>query len=102
VFELILSNTVNSDGHKAATELSHNQIAAATGLSRRTVTRSIERLKKVNVIETAMHEDWYLGRPNRIAITSPLLVPLEDRPIVTIDRKSRKRDNRLQVVAKKR
>jgi ribosomal protein L11 methylase PrmA len=102
VFELILSNTVYSDAHKATAELSHNQIAAAAKLSRRTVTRSIERLKEVKVIETAMHEDWYRGRANRIAIVPSLLVPLEGRPIVTSARRSRDRDNRLQLVAKGR
>jgi CRP-like cAMP-binding protein len=61
VFEFILSQTVNADGHKAAAELSHNQIAAATGLSRRTVIRSIERLEKAALIETMKHKEWHRG-----------------------------------------
>jgi len=97
VFELILSKTVNSESHIATAELSHNQIAAATKLSRRTVTRCIERLKEAKIIETAMHKDWYRGRANRIAIAPSLLVPLEGRPIVTVERKRRHRDNRLRL-----
>jgi hypothetical protein len=77
VFEFILSTTVDADGHKAAAELSHNQIAAATGLSRRTVIRSIERLEKAALIETMKHKEWHRGNANRIAVASSFLVPLE-------------------------
>jgi SAM-dependent methyltransferase len=37
IFELIVSNTVTSDERKAAAALSHNHIAAATGISRSTI-----------------------------------------------------------------
>jgi DNA modification methylase len=78
VFEFILLKTVNGDGQRASAELSHNQIAAATTLSRRTVIRSIERLERVGMIETAKHEQWHMGNANRIAVAPSLLVPVGD------------------------
>ena len=77
VFEYVLSQTVISSERKAAAELSHNQIAAATKLSRRTVIRSVERLEKAALIETVKHEEWHRGNANRIAVASSLLVALE-------------------------
>jgi len=97
VFEFVLSMTVNSSDRTAAAELSHNQIAAATKLSRRTVTRSIDRLKEAKLIETAMHQEWRRGHPNRITLVSSLLVPLEVAPIVTNDRKRRVADNTVRL-----
>lgn len=77
VFEYILSRTVNSAERSCSAEISHNQIAAATKLSRRTVIRGIDRLKDTELIETTKDKEWHRGRPNRIAVSSALLVPLE-------------------------
>ena len=77
VFEFVLSKTVNADGHKAAAELSHNQIATATKLSRRTAIRCVEHLEKAGLIETAKHKEWFRRNANRIAVAGSLLVPLE-------------------------
>ena len=76
-FEYVLSQTVISSERNAAAELSHNQIAAATKLSRRTVIRSIERLEKAELIQTVRHEEWHRGNDNQIAVATSLLVPLE-------------------------
>jgi DNA modification methylase len=97
VFEFVLSHTVNADGHKAAAELSHNQIAAATRLSRRTVIRSVERLEKAALIETEKHEQWHRGNANRIAVASLLLVPMEIEASATSDGKDRDRGTRLRL-----
>ena len=97
VFEFILSQTVNSDGQKAAAELSHNQIAAATKLSRRTVIRSVERLEKAGLIETQKHEQWHRGNANRIALASSLLVALENDPSATSGGNGRDRGTRLRL-----
>jgi DNA modification methylase len=77
VFEYVLSQTVISSERKPTAELSHNQIAAATNLSRRTVIRSIERLEKAALIETVKHEEWHRGNANQIAVATSLLIPLE-------------------------
>jgi site-specific DNA-methyltransferase (adenine-specific)/site-specific DNA-methyltransferase (cytosine-N4-specific) len=95
VFELILSKTVNADGQTAAAELSHNDIAAATKLSRRTVIRSIERLEKAGFIGTVKHEEWHRGNANRIAIASSLLVALEVGASATPGGNGRSRGTRL-------
>ena len=97
VFEFVLSHTVNADGHRAAAELSHNQIAAATKLSRRTVIRSIERLEKAELIETVKHEEWHRGHANRIAVASSLLVPLEIGASDNSGGKGRVRGTRLRL-----
>jgi ribosomal protein L11 methylase PrmA len=76
VFELILSMTVNSLDRKAAIELSHNQIVAATGISRSTVIRSIKRLADLRLIETVKDAEWHRGRSNRVGIAASLLVPI--------------------------
>ena len=76
VFELILSMTVNSLDRKAAIELSHNQIVAATGISRSTVIRSIKRLADLKLIETVKDAEWHRGRSNRVAIAASWLVPI--------------------------
>jgi hypothetical protein len=76
VFEFILSKTVNADGHIAAAELSHNQIVAATGISRSTVIRSIKRLADLKLIETVKDAEWHRGRSNRVAIAASWLVPI--------------------------
>ena len=76
VFEFILSKTVNADGHIAAIEISHNQIVAATGISRSTVIRSIKRLADMKLIETLKDADWHRGRSNRVRIAASLLVPI--------------------------
>jgi SAM-dependent methyltransferase len=83
IFEFVLSMTVNSSDRTAAAELSHNQIASVTKLSRRTVIRSIERQEKAGLIETVKHEEWHRGNANRIALSSSLLVPLELLPSAT-------------------
>jgi DNA modification methylase len=95
VFEYILSNTVASGERKSAAELSHNQIAAATKLSRRTVIRSIGRLEEAELIETVKHEDWHRGNANRIAIASSLLVALEVGSSATSGGNGRDRGTRL-------
>ena len=95
VFEFILSMTVRSDERKAAAELSHNHIAAATKLSRRTVIRSVERLEKAGLIETQKHEQWHRGNANRIAVASSLLVALETDPSATHGGNGRGRGTRL-------
>ena len=76
VFEFILSKTMNADGHIAAAELSHNQIVAATGISRSTVIRSIKRLADLKLIETVKDAEWHRGRSNRVAIAASWLVPI--------------------------
>ena len=76
VFELILSMTVNSLDRKAAIELSHNQIVAATGISRSTVIRSIKRLEDLKLIDTVKDAEWHRGRSNRVGIAASLLVPI--------------------------
>ena len=83
VFEVILARTVNAAERRAAASISHNQIAAATKLSRRTVIRSIERLESAMLLETEKHEEWNRGNPNRISIAESLLVPVEVHPSVT-------------------
>jgi ribosomal protein L11 methylase PrmA len=75
VFELILSMTVNSSDRKAAIEMSHNQIVAATGISRSTVIRSIKRLADLKLIDTVKDEEWHRGHSNRVGIAASLLVP---------------------------
>ncbi len=77
VFECILTKTVDADAHNAAAAISHNKIAAATKLSRRTVIRSVGRLEKAGLIETSKHEHWFRRNANRIAVVASLLVPLE-------------------------
>jgi site-specific DNA-methyltransferase (adenine-specific)/site-specific DNA-methyltransferase (cytosine-N4-specific) len=94
VFELILSMTVNSSDRKAAIELSHNQIVAATKLSRRTVIRSIGRLEEAGFIETVKHQQWHRGNANRIAVAGSLLVPLETGASATPGRNERNRGTR--------
>jgi len=79
VFELILSRTVNSSDRKAAAQISYSEIATATYLSRRTVLRSIKRLTDVRLIETMKDQEWHRGRPNRVALPSSLLVPIESQ-----------------------
>ena len=76
VFEFVLSKTVSSNGRTAAAELSHNQIATATGISRSTVIRSIKRLADLKLIETVKDAEWHRGRSNRVGIAASLLVPL--------------------------
>ena len=76
VFEFILANTVSSDERNAAIEMSHNQIVAATGISRSTVIRSIKRLADITLIETVKDEDWHRGHSNRVGIAASLLVPI--------------------------
>ena len=76
VFESILSVTVNSLNRRAAIELSHNQIVAATGISRSTVIRSIKRLADITLIETVKDEEWHRGHSNRVGIAASLLVPI--------------------------
>ena len=75
-FESILSVTVNSLNRRAAIELSHNQIVAATGISRSTVIRSIKRLADITLIETVKDEEWHRGHSNRVVIAASLLVPI--------------------------
>lgn len=77
VFEYILLQTVNSAGQKAAAELSHNEIAAATQLSRSTVIRSVKRLTDAKLIETTKDAEWHRGIANRIAVGCSLLLPIE-------------------------
>jgi hypothetical protein len=90
VFEYILFQTVNSSDQNADAELSHNQIAAATKLSRRTVIRSVKRLADVDLIQTMKDAEWHRGHANLIAIASSLLVPIEMQPSVT-NRQNRRR-----------
>jgi site-specific DNA-methyltransferase (adenine-specific) len=97
VFEFILSKTVNSDEPKPAAELSHNQIATATKLSRRTVIRSISRLQDADLIDTEKDNQWHRGRPNRVSIAAPLLVPLEIRPSVTTAARMRRGGTSLRI-----
>ena len=99
VFEYILLQTVNSAGQKAAAELSHNQIAAATQLSRSTVIRSVKRLADLNLIETLKNAEWHRGIANRIAVGSSLLLPIEVLPSVSKATNGRKRDTRLRLAA---
>jgi DNA modification methylase len=77
VFEFVLSKTVSSNGRTAAAELSHNQIATATGISRSTVIRSIKRLADLKLIETLKDAEWHRGRSNRVGIAASLLVPIQ-------------------------
>ena len=102
VFEFILSQTVNSAGQRAAAELSHNQIAAATQLSRSTVIRSVKRLADLNLIETLKNAEWHRGIANRIAVGSSLLVPIEALPSVTRATNGRKHDTRPRSAAEGR
>jgi hypothetical protein len=97
VFEFVLSKTVDADGHNAAAELSHNQIATATKLSRRTVIRSVERLEKATLIETVKHEEWHRGNANRVAVASSLLVPLGSCASATSGEQNRGRGTRLRL-----
>jgi len=83
VFEFVLKQTANGSERKADAELSHNHIAAATKLSRRTVIRAIERLENATLLETEKHEDWHRGNANRITIAQSLLVPLDCGASVT-------------------
>jgi len=85
VFEFVLKQTVNGSERKADAELSHNAIAAATKLSRRTVIRAIERLEGATLLKTEKHEEWHRGNANRISIAGSLLVPLEAQPSVTVN-----------------
>ena len=75
VFEHVMSLTVNSCDRKAAIEMSHNQIVAATGISRSTVIRSIKRLADLKLIDTVKDEEWHRGHSNRVGIAASLLVP---------------------------
>jgi DNA-binding transcriptional ArsR family regulator len=86
---VILGRTVLSADRKPATELSHNQIAVATKLSRRTVIRSISRLQDADLIETEKNDQWHRGNANRISVASRLLLPVEVGPSVTQRRRAR-------------
>jgi CRP-like cAMP-binding protein len=96
VFEYALSMTVNSSDRKAAAEMSHNQVAAATGLSRSTVIRSMKRLEDMQLIETVKDEEWHLGHCNRVGIAGSLLVPLEIRASVMQTKKMGRSGTRLK------
>jgi len=94
-FEHILTVTVHSEKKFASSSLSVNQIAKATKFSRRTVIRSIQRLRKAGLIETIQDSEWFRGRSSVVAVASSLLLPLEIGPSVTSIEGSRQRVTRL-------
>ena len=95
VFEHILSKTVNSAERRPGAEISHNEIAAATDVPRRTVIRALSRLKDGKFIGTTKDDEWHRGRANRIDIASSFLVPLELHPSDTSTRQRREDGTRL-------
>ena len=73
VFAFVLGRTVNSPEHRQAASLSVNRIAAACGLSRSTVMRSLKRLCYGDLVAINQDPDWQRHRASEIGIADSLV-----------------------------
>lgn len=78
VFSLVLDQTVNSTEHVAYIPLSLSDIADLTGFSRRTVIRSVERLRDAGMIVTRRDSILHHHDGSLIGLAPKFLVPIRN------------------------
>lgn len=76
VFNLVVERTVNITNGLASVAMSLSAIAELTGFSRRTVIRSLDRLREASLILTECDEEPHRHRSSSIGIAEHLLLPV--------------------------
>jgi len=76
VFNLIVERTVDTRNRLASVALSLSDIAELTGFSRRTIIRSLDRLREESLIQTERDEEPHRHRSSLIGIARNLLLPV--------------------------
>jgi hypothetical protein len=76
VFNLVLDRTVNTKDRVASVALSLTDVAELTSFSRRTVIRSLDRLRDAKLVATQRDDESHRHRSSLIGLSPDLLMPV--------------------------